>query len=137
MSAVDIVVHSSITPEPFGRVIVESMLAERPVIATRAGGALEIVEHGRTGLLITPNDPAALTTAIVDLMANPKRAASLARNGRRSAEYRFAPNVVIPALEQHIVEAAEGRRAAMPKLTLTPSGPYASRPTPSREVRRL
>ena len=54
MKAVDIVVHTSIAPEPFGRVIVEGMLARKPVIATRAGGALEIIDEGVTGLLVTP-----------------------------------------------------------------------------------
>jgi glycosyltransferase involved in cell wall biosynthesis len=49
MKAVDIVVHTSIAPEPFGRVIVEGMLARKPVIATRAGGALEIIDEGVTG----------------------------------------------------------------------------------------
>ncbi len=60
MKAVDIVVHTSIAPEPFGRVIVEGMLARKPVIATRAGGALETIDEGVTGLLVAPGDVAAL-----------------------------------------------------------------------------
>ena len=52
MSAVDIVAHTSTSPEPFGRVIVEAMLARKPVIATAAGGAAEIISHGHDGVLV-------------------------------------------------------------------------------------
>ena len=48
MRAVDVLVHTSTAPEPFGRVIAEGMLAERPVIATAGGGASEIVKAGET-----------------------------------------------------------------------------------------
>lgn len=47
----DILVHSSIKPEPFGRVIVEAMLCGCPVIAANQGGPLEIIEHTKTGFL--------------------------------------------------------------------------------------
>ncbi|HEY1608823.1 MAG TPA: glycosyltransferase family 4 protein, partial [Paraburkholderia sp.] len=50
MRAVDVVAHTSITPEPFGRVVVEGMLARRPVVASRDGGVTEIVEHDVNGL---------------------------------------------------------------------------------------
>ena len=42
LSACDVVVHASVLAEPFGRVLVEAMLAGRPVVATRAGGVLSI-----------------------------------------------------------------------------------------------
>jgi glycosyltransferase involved in cell wall biosynthesis len=56
MHAVDVVAHTSTAPEPFGRVIVEGLLAGRPVIATRAGGASEIINHEKTGYLVPPGD---------------------------------------------------------------------------------
>ena len=55
MQAADVIVHCSTAPEPFGRVIVEAMLSRRPVIASGCGGAAEIVEDGKTGLLFQPN----------------------------------------------------------------------------------
>ena len=64
MQLCDVVVHTSTAPEPFGRVIVEAMLARRPVIASDAGGAAEIIEHGRSGLLIRPGVPQVLAEAI-------------------------------------------------------------------------
>ncbi len=59
--------HTSITPEPFGRVIVEGMLAQRPVVAARAGGVLEIVEDGENGVLCTPGDAHALADVLAEL----------------------------------------------------------------------
>lgn len=64
MRMVDVVVHTSTAPEPFGRVIVEGLLARRPVIATRAGGAVEILESIRSSQLTPPGDSLALRTAI-------------------------------------------------------------------------
>ena len=68
---VDIVVHTSIAPEPFGRVIVEGMAQRRPVIGTRGGGVNEIITNGSTGILVDPADPSALTAAINQLISNP------------------------------------------------------------------
>ena len=49
MSACDLIAHTSTSPEPFGRVIVEAMLCQRPVVATAAGGVVELIESGLRG----------------------------------------------------------------------------------------
>src|SRR6266404_5373723 len=54
LPVLDIVVHASVDPEPFGRVIIEAMALRRPVVASRAGGPTEIIEDGKTGLLVAP-----------------------------------------------------------------------------------
>jgi glycosyltransferase involved in cell wall biosynthesis len=64
MRAVDAVIHPSIDPEPFGRTLVEAMLAEVPVIATDAGAASDILEGGKAGMLVLPGDSDALAQAI-------------------------------------------------------------------------
>lgn len=89
MAGVDIVLHTSTHAEPFGRVVVEGMLAGRPVIATRGGGVNEIVTEGEDGLLVAPDDPAALAAAISRLQADPDLAVRLAAAGRISAARRF------------------------------------------------
>src|SRR5690348_6125446 len=71
MMAVDAMVHPSIDPEPFGRTLVEAMLARVPVIATNAGAAPDILQGGRAGTLVPPNDPAALARAIAAVLAKP------------------------------------------------------------------
>jgi glycosyltransferase involved in cell wall biosynthesis len=71
MRAVDAMVHPSTDPEPFGRTLVEAMLAGVPVIATNAGAAPDILEGGRAGSLVPPNDPQALARAIASVLATP------------------------------------------------------------------
>lgn len=90
MKAVDVVAHTSIAAEPFGRVIVEGMLAERPVVATRAGGAVEIITDGVDGVLTPPGDASALTTALRALLTRPEWAGDLARAGAETARTRFS-----------------------------------------------
>lgn len=69
MRAVDAVIHPSIDPEPFGRTLVEAMLADVPVIATDAGAASDILEGGKAGTLVPPGDADVLAQAIATVMA--------------------------------------------------------------------
>jgi putative inorganic carbon (hco3(-)) transporter len=64
MKAADVIVHTSIAPEPFGRVIVEGMLAGKPVVAADAGGASGIIDNGRFGLPYPPGDETAFHDAL-------------------------------------------------------------------------
>ena len=88
-AACDAVVHASSQPEPFGLVILEAMLACKPVIATKAGGVVDLVRDGVSGLMVPPGDPAMLAGAIGRYMENPKEAASFAAAGRKRAETLF------------------------------------------------
>jgi glycosyltransferase involved in cell wall biosynthesis len=90
MKAMDIVAHTSTAAEPFGLVIVEGMLAGRPVIATKAGGALEILAEGDGGMLVAPGSVEELRGAIRELLENPESAAAMAARGRRRAEEVFS-----------------------------------------------
>ena len=75
--------------EPFGNVAVQAMLAGRPVVVSRTQGLAEIVRDGETGLLVPPDDPAALAEAVEGLLDDPERAAALAEAGRQDAGERF------------------------------------------------
>jgi len=68
MNALDVVVHTSVRPEPFGRVILEGMLLGKPVIATAGGGVPELIRDGETGFLTPPGDAAALAERLVPLL---------------------------------------------------------------------
>jgi glycosyltransferase involved in cell wall biosynthesis len=89
MRAADVVIHASTLPEPFGRVIVEGMLVRRPVIASDAGGVREIVTDGVTGVLVPPDDSAALAQAVASLRADPARAEAIAGAGADHARRAF------------------------------------------------
>jgi glycosyltransferase involved in cell wall biosynthesis len=101
----DIVVHTSVAPEPFGRVIVEGMLARRPVVAARAGGAAEIVDDGVSGALVAPGDANALAAALTDLLVNPAKAQALAEAGYKMALERFSLRSMLENLEQQMQQA--------------------------------
>ena len=85
----DVVVHASTRPEPFGRVIVEGMACGKAVIAVNGGGSAELFEDNQTALGIPPDDPAALAQAMTRLIADPELRARLAAAGRASAVARF------------------------------------------------
>ncbi|MGF6722907.1 glycosyltransferase involved in cell wall biosynthesis [Paraburkholderia sp. GAS41] len=78
MKAVDVILHTSTEPEPFGRVIIEGMAAGRPVIAASAGGVTEIVRHRKNGWLVAPGKVEALAEAIETLQAAPELAQRIA-----------------------------------------------------------
>jgi glycosyltransferase involved in cell wall biosynthesis len=107
MASVDIVAHSSIAPEPFGRVVVEGQLAGRPVIASRAGGVTEIVTDGETGLLVPPDDASALAGAVKRLLADPKLAETLASNGSKDAARRFSLTASLAAMSAVLAETQQ------------------------------
>jgi glycosyltransferase involved in cell wall biosynthesis len=90
MKCMDIIVHTSIVAEPLGRVILEGMLARKPVIATRAGGAAEIVQDRENGLLVTPGSVTELFNAIKLLCTDEKLAEGLASAGRLRAEQDYS-----------------------------------------------
>jgi glycosyltransferase involved in cell wall biosynthesis len=98
MRASDAIVHASVYPEPFGRVIVEGMLAGRPVIATRAGGVTEILDDD-TGVLVPPNDAEALARAIQSLADDPGRAAAMAARGAARARAEFSVTAMVRGVE--------------------------------------
>jgi glycosyltransferase involved in cell wall biosynthesis len=80
---------SSSRREPFSNANLEAMAAGRPVVATRVGGNVEIVEDEVTGLLVEPEDAEGMAKAILRLLEDPRLAAVLGRASRQRAE-RFA-----------------------------------------------
>lgn len=104
MTACDVIVHTSVAPEPFGRVIVEGMLAGRPVVAARAGGALEIIDDGRTGRLVPPSDPATLRRTLATLLQDPGEASSLAKAGRARARNHFSPDAMHSGIHRALTQ---------------------------------
>ncbi len=80
--------------EPFGRMIVEGMLAGRPVVAARDGAAPEILRDGVTGVLVHPGDTEGFAAALSGLFADPSRAAVMGAVARADAVARFAPQAV-------------------------------------------
>lgn len=100
MAACSCVVHTSTEPEPFGRVIVEGQLARRPVVATAAGGATELIQDRVTGRLVPPGDAAALARTIHELLVDPVAAEILARRGCAYARDTFSLEALLVAFDR-------------------------------------
>lgn len=84
-----VLVHASVTGEPFGQVIVQGMACAKPVVATDGGGVPESVLDGVTGLLVPMGSVDQMATAIEHLLANPAAAREMGLRGRERVESRF------------------------------------------------
>jgi glycosyltransferase involved in cell wall biosynthesis len=89
VAMVDVVVHASVRPEPFGRVILEAMACGKPVIGARAGAIPEIIEEGVTGLTFPPGDHERLADAIIAVIRDPEAARSMGARGFARLKERF------------------------------------------------
>jgi glycosyltransferase involved in cell wall biosynthesis len=91
LSDLDILVHASVLPEPFGNVIVEGLAEGVPVVASDAGGPAEIITDEVNGLLVPPGDVAALAGALHRLIADAGLRARLSAAGPgRAADFQPA-----------------------------------------------
>lgn len=106
MQAVDAVVHPSIDPEPFGRTLVEAMLAGVPVIATDAGASGEILDGGAAGTLVPPRRPDRLAAALAEVLAEPDAFVERTRLARERALSRYGAAAMQRALAQIIRHVA-------------------------------
>lgn len=88
LHAIDGFVHSSLY-EGLGYTLIEAMSSKVPVIASNVGGVKEFVYHERTGLLVEPNDPAALAQAMEQLWASPQLRETLVQNALEKVEATF------------------------------------------------
>ncbi len=91
LAALDVLVHCPTAPEPFGRAVAEAMAVGKPVVAARAGGLPELVQHEVTGLLVPPGDVTACATAVTRLLSDAGLRARLGAAGRLRAESLFDP----------------------------------------------
>jgi glycosyltransferase involved in cell wall biosynthesis len=82
LSALDIYVLPSIN-EGLSLSILEAMAAEKPVVATRVGSAIEVIKHGKTGILINPGSKEEIINAILDLLENVEYRDNLAKQARQ------------------------------------------------------
>lgn len=89
LSALDLFVLPT-REEALGTAFLEAQAMGVPVIGTRVGGVPETLRENETGLLVPANDPAALATALLDLLSQPEKRAAFARAARPWVESRFS-----------------------------------------------
>jgi glycosyltransferase involved in cell wall biosynthesis len=114
LSRLDVLVHTSRTPEPFGQVVLEGMAARVPVIAAGAGGPAEILEHDVTGILYEPDDEGALADSMCQ-MTDPALRERLAAAARGSLG-PYSPAVVADQLQQVYAAVAARRLSRLERV---------------------
>lgn len=88
--------------EPLGVAYMEAMSCATPTIGTDAGGVPELIENGVDGVLVPPQDPAAMADAVAALAGDPDRLTRLSAAGRKTIEERFDSRVGAQTLVQEI-----------------------------------
>jgi len=116
-AALDVAVLPSYR-EAQGLAILEAMALRRPVVATAVGGVPEMIEHGRTGLLVPPRDPVALGNSIALLLTDHPLADTLARAGHDYVVANFSIAHMVSAVT-HIYETGSEVAARRSGATLT------------------
>lgn len=111
LKAFDLLLHPS-RHEALPRVVIEALFAEVPVVAAAVGGIPEIIEPGRSGLLVPPGDPEALGRAAAAIAASPEIGRSLARAGLQRAREHFGIERMIAEITAVYDEILPPRRAA-------------------------
>lgn len=99
LNAMDIFVHASVEPEPFGRVILEAMAMAKPIVATKPGGPCEIIEDGISGYLVPMNDHVYLKDAIMKYVLDPLKAKEMGIAARKAAEKKFSVAQMVEGVE--------------------------------------
>jgi glycosyltransferase involved in cell wall biosynthesis len=99
MKLMDVVVHASSRPEPFGMVVIEGMAMGKPVVATRAGGPLDIVTDGQSGYLVEMGDAEGLGKAVTALLRDPGLARGMGGQGRARVEELFTNGLYAARME--------------------------------------
>lgn len=90
VNAADIVVHTSISPEPFGMVVVEAMSIGKVVISTNIGGPKEIIDDGLNGILIEPAQPEKLANCIVNTLNDRSLMEKISNNASKKVRDKFS-----------------------------------------------
>lgn len=108
IAGLDLVVHASVIPEPFGQVIVQGMAAQKPVIATEGGGPSEILQDRVTGYLVPRGDPERLADRIVYVMEHAAEAGVVARAGQQHALRNYGMETTTRLAEQFYTTMLDG-----------------------------
>jgi glycosyltransferase involved in cell wall biosynthesis len=105
--------------EGFSNVLIESMAAGVPVVATNVGGNPEIVDDGTTGFLVPPRDANALATAMIKLLSDPESATRMGSAGRDRIERRFSMGRAVHETQQLYTTLVQSSGRLIPEVGAT------------------
>lgn len=116
IASCDLLVLSTLVPEAFGRVVVEAGAVGVPVVATRVGGVLDIIDEGENGKLTPPGDIQAMADAMADILLNPVKAQAMARKLRSKVENQFPLEQMVQKTLAVYREAMKSKKILVIKL---------------------
>jgi glycosyltransferase involved in cell wall biosynthesis len=93
VAALELLIHASILPEPFGRVLLEGMALRKPLVASRGGAVPEIVDDGVTGLLFEPGNAHDLAGKLLRLLESPTESRAMGQAGYERLRTQFGIDV--------------------------------------------
>lgn len=92
--------------------LIEAMAAGLPVVATRVGGVPDLIEHGKTGLLVPPKDPKALSMAMKTLLDDPGRRREMGRLGRETVYPKYSDGALLDRIDRLYASLLTGEAAS-------------------------
>ncbi len=117
LSKFTLLVAPSVGEEAFGRVVIEAGACGIPVVATRMGGLVDIIEHEKDGLLVPPDDPRILAEAVLRLLKEPELAKQLSLSLRAKVEKEFGLELMFEKTLKVYQEALSQKRILVIKLS--------------------
>jgi glycosyltransferase involved in cell wall biosynthesis len=95
-SLMDIFVHPSLR-DGMPNALLEAMACEKVVVATSVGGAIDVIESGKNGVLVKSNDVDGLAESILQLLSQPENRSAMSRSARETVVRRFTPQMELDA----------------------------------------
>jgi len=96
----DLLCHTATSPEPFGRVIIEAMALDTPVIASNLGGPAEIIQNEKNGFLFNPSQPIELTNLLKKLISNLNLRKKIALEAKETVQQKFNLTLIVKQIEK-------------------------------------
>ncbi len=117
LASLDVVLVPSTYPESFGRGVIEAQAVGRPVVASRLGGLAELIEDGRSGVLVRPGDPDSLADGVARLVRDPALRRACVEEGRRRVERAWSLDTMVERTLEAYEECVRRPRVLVWKLS--------------------
>ena len=117
LAQTDVLVLSTVTQEAFGRVILEAQASGVPVVATKVGGVVEIIDDGETGLLVLPRDIDAMAQAVIRLLKDKQLSEHLVTQAKKKISEHYTLEHMASKTLQVYEELIEAMNILVMKLS--------------------